>query len=67
MVYHVVMAVINLRSVPEDLHHQFKVLCAMRGTNMSALIMELMRQEIAADEAIRGAVSAGVKKSAKKK
>ena len=50
----------NLRNVPEDVRQQFKAVCALRNTTMTELIVELMRQEIARDETIRGAVGAGV-------
>ena len=60
------MAVMNLRSVPDDVHRQFKILCTMRGTNMTDAIVELMRGEILdaaqGDEykAINQAIKAGL-------
>ncbi len=40
------MATINLRGIPEELHHQFKAVCALQGKTINEAIQELMRREV---------------------
>ena len=41
---------VNLRNVPDDVHRDFKVLVARKGTNIKAEILRLMREAVAQAE-----------------
>ena len=60
------MAALNLRSVPEDVRHQFRILCTMRGVTMNDAIVALMRgpivdaAQVDDNKAIKQAMKAGL-------
>ena len=41
------MATINLRDIPDELHHSFKVLCVSRRTTMRDALIAYMGEQIA--------------------
>ena len=41
------MGTMIIRNVPEDLRRDFKILCLRNNTNMTELIINLMRKEVA--------------------
>ena len=38
---------VNLRNVPDDIHREFKVLVARKGTTIKAEIVRLMQEAVA--------------------
>jgi hypothetical protein len=40
------MGTMILRNVPEDLRKQFKLHCIQNNTNMTEVLIELMRKEV---------------------
>ena len=44
------MAVIQIESVPDDLHRAFKSACAAEGSNMKEKLLELMREYVEQQE-----------------
>ena len=45
MLYNIIM-VMQVRSVPDELHRQLKILCAEEGVSMNKKVIELIRKEV---------------------
>ncbi|MDA2916824.1 hypothetical protein MYX64_08310 [Nitrospinae bacterium AH_259_B05_G02_I21] len=48
------MAVIQIESIPDELHRSFKAACAVEGISMKDKLLELMREYVDKQEKKKG-------------
>ncbi len=44
--YYIIMAIMNMRSIPEDIKNNFKAICAENGISMEAGVIRLLQEAI---------------------
>ena len=65
-----IMKTTLIRNIPEDLWHQFKILCAHQDISMNQKVLDLVREAVEADDEhrqLQQAFSKGMKRAAAKK